>query len=76
MITGRIRFRWLSRLAPLGPGALAMVLFLTPVRALAQEPSSSAPKPSQSEENNKRQEPGFGQQLAKETREAAGEEED
>lgn len=76
MITGRMRFRGFSRLAPLGLGALAMVLFLAPVRALAQEGGSSAPKQAQSQENNKKQEPGFGQQLAKETREAAGEEED
>jgi F-type H+-transporting ATPase subunit b len=76
MITARRRFRWLSPLARLGLAGLAVVLLCAPARVLAQESRTAGPKPAQSRENDRKQEPGFGQQLAKETREAAGEEED
>src|SRR5579883_737733 len=75
MITARRRFRWLSPLARLGLAGLAVVLLCAPARVLAQESRTAGPKPAQSRENDRKQEPGFGQQLAKETREAAGEEE-
>ena len=76
MISARLRFRRLSGLAPLGLGTLVLVLCLSPARSAAQESSSSQPKQTQSQENERKHEPGFGAQLAKETREAAGEEED
>jgi F-type H+-transporting ATPase subunit b len=76
MITGHPRFLWLSALAPLGLGVLAIVLFLMPVSCPAQESGAAKPAQAQSQKNEKKGEPGFGEQLAKETREAAGEEED
>ena len=75
MISER-RFRWFSCLTPLRLGALALALCLLPARSLAQQSNSSEPKQAHSHENEKKHEPGFGQQLARETREAAGEEED
>ena len=55
---------------------MAVALLLMPARCPAQESSPTEPKQAQDQENEKRPDPGFGQQLAKETREAAGEEED
>jgi F-type H+-transporting ATPase subunit b len=75
-MTRRPRLR-LGRLSHLGAGALAIVLLLVVnVRSRAQVSDKSEPKPPQSQENEKKQGTGFGAQLAKETREAAGEDED
>ena len=76
MSAGRLQIRWLSRVIPLGLVALAVVLSSVQTRCLAQESSSAEPKQAQSQKNEKKREPGFGEQLAKETREAAGEEGD
>jgi F-type H+-transporting ATPase subunit b len=55
--------------------ALALLLAVN-VRSLGQQSKTSERKPAQSQESEKKQGTGFGAQLAKETREAAGEEED
>jgi F-type H+-transporting ATPase subunit b len=65
----RSKFRFLSL-------ALLAVLAVSGSRLVAQENSGTEAKPEQSQENKKKQNPGFGEQLARETREAAGEEDE
>jgi F-type H+-transporting ATPase subunit b len=55
--------------------ALLVLGCIGPVRARAQE-QSAAPEQKQTNDDSARRSPGVGQQLAHETREAAGEEED
>jgi F-type H+-transporting ATPase subunit b len=75
---GRDARRSIVALRPAAPliVALSFVVVLLTSRSAAQEASGARPKQAQSQENEKKHEPGFGQQLARETREAAGEEED
>lgn len=59
------------------PVALLLALLaVSNSRLAAQEKSGGEAKQAQSQDNQKKQNPGFGEQLARETREAAGEEDE
>ena len=55
---------------------LLALLSISSAHLTAQENSGTGTKQAQSPDNQKKQNPGFGEQLARETREAAGEEDD
>jgi len=65
-----------SKTAFLPVALLLAMLAVSSSRLTAQENSGTEAKQAQSQDNQKKQNPGFGEQLAKETREAAGEEDD
>jgi len=65
-----------SKVAFLPLALLVALLSVSCAHLAAQQNSGTGTKQAQSQDNQKKQNPGFGEQLARETREAAGEEDD